>query len=75
MTTQTSATDLIPLPQIAEAAGVTERTLRRWITDGDLPVYTHGNRSRHYLMREDAERLLSPRQIDRRRRSTEPVRA
>jgi DNA-binding transcriptional MerR regulator len=60
---------------VAEAAGVTVRTLRRWITDENLPLYVQGNRSRRFLMREDAERLLSPRVIDRRRGLNEPVRS
>ena len=62
---QVQSTDFVPLEQVAEVAGVTPRTVRTWVAEAQLPTYALGDRRRRFLLREDAERLLAPRPVNR----------
>ena len=53
------------IQQIADAAGVTDRTVRRWISLEDIPVFVRGDQRRRLIDRADVEHLFTPRPIQR----------
>jgi len=51
---------LAPLPDAAEYIGVTDRTLRRWISDGTLTGYRLGRKTLRVDLNEVDEALCQP---------------
>jgi excisionase family DNA binding protein len=66
------ANELLSAQEVAARIGVTERTVRRWIKQGDLPATRRG---RSYEIDLGAARSLAPSSSNGHRRSTELVAA
>ena len=54
------ARSLAPLPDAAKYIGVTDRTLRRWISDGLLTGYRLGRKTVRVDLNEVDEALCKP---------------
>ncbi|OIQ84050.1 helix-turn-helix domain protein [mine drainage metagenome] len=57
---QNSVAELWTLGQAADYIGLTERSLRRYIADGDLPAYRLAGKKQIRVRRSDVEALLKP---------------
>lgn len=53
------------LQEVANAAGVSVGTVRRWINEEEIATYSVGNRRRLMLHRDDVAALVTPRAVPR----------
>ena len=56
--------ELLSVQETAQHLGVSESTVRRYISDGRLPAYRLGDERLIRIKREDLQGLLSPIEID-----------
>lgn len=57
-------TEYVPLLEAARVIGITDRTLRKRIRAGELPVFTTGlNRSQRLVRLADLRDLAAPRRL------------
>lgn len=54
---------LLPVPEVAEAMKVSEKTVRRLIKRGDLPAHRLGERSQLRVEERELERYVESQQV------------